>query len=400
METAKSDVLIVGAGIGGLTAALALAQHGFSVCILERVPQLQEVGAGIQISSNATRVLQGLGLLDAIAAVASKPECTVIRRGRDGEVLARLTFGASAEAHYGAPFFTLHRADLQGVLYAAALANPKIEILAGMDVTGFELDEGEVVVDVQQGLVWHKRRADVLVGADGLRSIVREKLNVPGAARYTGQHAWRSMIPWEYVPKSLQNNETSLWLGQKTHLVHYPLRGNEGSPNRVMNVVAVVEAKQFASIGNSWSEMADPAILRHAFAGWDRTARLLLEAAGDWRLWQLFDRDPASHWGEGPVTLLGDAAHPMLPFLAQGASQALEDAASLARHLSGTGEVAAKLRAYEKERAPRTAKVQLRTREQAKIYHMGGPPAFARDMAMKFMGPERMMQRMDWIYRG
>jgi len=386
--------LIVGAGIGGLTAALALARAGYHVLVLERAPRIEEVGAGLQISPNALRVLAKLGLMNALSAVASQPECVTIRRGRDGRVLSRLPLGETAVSRWGAPSLTLHRADLQAILLEAAKAEPAIDIRPGHEVTGFALDGETVVVAARVGLIRLSFQCDLLIGADGLRSVVREKLNVPAAPRYTGQHAWRALIPIENVPKALHKNETSLWLGPKTHLVHYPLRGG-----RVMNVVAIVEAGQ-EQIGNSWSETADPARLHSAFARWNGQARALLHAAPEWRRWQLFDRDPTPQWGDGPVTLLGDAAHPMLPFLAQGASQAIEDAAVLARHLAGGGTAPQAMRDYEAARFARTARVQLEARRQARIYHLSGPAAFARDMAMRLMGTERLLARYDWLYQG
>jgi len=386
--------LIVGAGIGGLAAALALARAGFQIIVLERAPQIEEVGAGIQLSPNAMRVLAKLGLITAVAAVASRPDGITIRRGRDGRVLNRLPLGETAVARWGAPSLTIHRADMQAILLEAARAEPAIEIRPGHEVTGFALDGETVVVAARVGLIRLNIRCGLLIGADGLHSVVRAKLNVPGAPRYTGQHAWRALVPMADVPLALQKNETSLWLGPKTHLVHYPLRGGS-----VMNVVAIVEAGQ-DNIGNSWSELADPLRLLAAFARWTPQAQTLLHAAPVWRRWQLFDRDPTPQWGDGPVTLLGDAAHPMLPFLAQGASQAIEDAAVLARHLSGAQVIAPAMRDYEAARFARTARVQTEARSQAKIYHLTGPAALARDMAMRLMGPERLLARYDWLYKG
>jgi len=365
--------LICGAGIGGLSAALALARQGWQVDLREKAQRLDEAGAGVQLSPNATRVLQNLGLLEAVLAGASTPDAVVVRRGHDGAELSRMPLGAGAQLRWGAPSVVMHRADLQSVLLDAILKNPNITLRLNAAKTDLEL-EG----------------ADVLIGADGLRSGIRQALGVAGGLKFTGQVAWRALIPMADVPPALHANETALWLGAKTHLVHYPLRGAT-----VLNVVAIVEMD---ATGTGWSEQAAPDALHHAFAGWTRAARELLRAAPDWRCWSLYDRDPAKRWGRGGITLLGDAAHPMLPFLAQGAAQAIEDAGSLARHLAG--EIEPGLRAYEAERIPRTGKVQLAARQQAKIYHLSGVSGMARDLVMKGLGPERLQARYDWIYRG
>ena len=365
--------LICGAGIGGLSTALALAQQGWQVDLREKAQSLDEAGAGVQLSPNATRVLQNLGLLETVLAGASTPDAVVVRRGRDGAELSRMPLGAAAQMRWGAPSVVMHRADLQSVLLDAVLKNPNITLRLNAAKTDFEL-EG----------------ADVLIGADGLRSGILRALGVGGALKFTGQVAWRALIPMADVPPALRANETALWLGAKTHLVHYPLRGAT-----VLNVVAIVEME---AIGTGWSEQAAPDSLHRTFAGWTRAARELLRAAPDWRCWSLYDRDPATIWGRGGVTLLGDAAHPMLPFLAQGAAQAIEDAGSLARHLGG--EIEPGLRAYEAERMPRTAKIQLAARQQASIYHLSGLSGMARDLVMKGLGPERLQARYDWIYRG
>ncbi len=374
--------LICGAGIGGLSAALALAQRGWQVDLREKAQNLAEAGAGVQLSPNVTRVLRDFGLLEAILAKASAPEAVVVRRGRDGAALSRMPLGDAAQVRWGAPSVVMHRADLQRVLLDAVLKNPNITLTLTAAKTGLAL-EG----------------ADVLLGADGLRSAIRAALGVAGALKFSGQVAWRALIPMADVPPFLRGNETALWLGAKTHLVHYPLRAAS-----VLNVVAIVEMD---ATGTGWSEQAAPDMLHQAFAGWAKPARELLRAAQDWRCWSLYDRDPAKQWGCGNVSLLGDAAHPMLPFLAQGAAQAIEDAGALARHLedgltsanrNGVG-VARSLRAYEAERMPHTASVQLAARQQGKIYHLSGPMAFARDLVMRGLGPQRLQGRYDWLYR-
>ncbi len=367
--------LICGAGIGGLSAALALAQSGWQVDLRDKAKALEEAGAGVQLSPNATRILQDLGVIDAVTAHATAPDAVVVRRGHDAALLSRMPLGPRALARWHAPSLVIHRADLQGILLDAVQKHASISLTLNAAKADTAL-EG----------------ADVLIGADGLRSAIRGALGVAGALKFTGQVAWRALVPMADVPPLLRGNETALWLGAKTHLVHYPLRKAS-----VLNVVAIAEMDE---TGSGWSEQAAPEKLFRAFAGWAKAPRELLQTAPEWRCWSLYDRDPAPSWGVGEVTLLGDAAHPSLPFLAQGAAQAIEDAAALARHLkAGTvGSVAAKLRAYEAERIPRTARVQLAARQQAKIYHLSGPMAFARDLVMRSLGPERLQARYDWIY--
>ena len=324
----SAPIVIAGAGVGGLTAALALARAGKRALVLERAPKIEEVGAGLQIAPNAGRVLAGLGLEEALSAVALEPRAINIRRGRDGVVLARLDL-SDAQARWGAPFRVFHRADLQQVLLRAALAHEAIEVRAGARVGACEDRAGAVRLRVHTSEGVEDVEALGLVGADGQRSSVRGHLlpTERDAPYYSGVTAWRALVPAESAPAALRARDSNLWMLRGAHVVHYPLR--DGA---IINVVVIVSAPPQAVDGASVLALEGPEL------AWalDRLRpshelRSLVEAGASWRHWPLFARPPLRNWTAGAVTLLGDAAHPMVPFLAQGAAQAIEDAEALGR---------------------------------------------------------------------
>lgn len=397
------QVIIAGGGIGGLTTALCLARNGAVVTVLERAPVIEEVGAGLQLSPNASSILQDLGLLDKIAPWALAPEALRVRRGRDGADLMRMPLGPLADAHWGAPHLVIHRADLQRVLLDACAASPAITVKTGVEALGFATLENAGQARVEVGVLDHgehaRLEADVVIAADGLRSTLRERLalGLSDTPVYSGRTAWRALIPASHAPSRALRLETNLWLGRRAHLVHYPLRAGE-----LVNLVAIIEDPwRGDDAGDIWRDPTDaePAYLHRAFSGWAREARDLLALVRQWRRWPLFERRLANHWSVDRVVLMGDAAHPVLPFLAQGAALAIEDAASLGLAFAAHGhDVKTAIRAYEAERIPRTSDVAIASRRQASIYHMDGPMAFARDMVMRRMSVEAMMSRMDWVY--
>jgi salicylate hydroxylase len=390
--------LIAGAGIGGLSAAIALARAGVAVTVLERAPLFEEVGAGLQLSPNATGLLRQWGVLDSLRDIATAPEALRIRRARDGADLMRMPLGPVAELRWGAPHLVIHRADLQRVLLEHVARYPQIRIETGIDVVGFAASSDQVEVGARTGEESIRFDGDFLIGADGLRSAVRDKLGLGTVDRplWSGRTAWRALVDARAAPPHALRLETNLWLGANAHLVHYPLR--HGS---LVNVVAITQDSWRGDDAQDfWAAPGQAEDVVARFRSWHPDARNLVGAAKDWRRWPLFDRNAPPRWSTGRVSLLGDAAHPMMPFLAQGAVQAIEDAGELgAVFATHAQNVPAALALYEKRRLPRTAAVQLASRRQGTIYHLSGPLGLARDVTLRAMGFERMMDRLDWIYQ-
>ncbi|WP_417512892.1 FAD-dependent oxidoreductase [Minwuia sp.] len=366
-------VIVVGGGIGGLTAALCLAAKGFRVAVLEQSDRITEIGAGIQISPNGNRVLFDLGLSDALEAVAFRPQMSERRDWQTGEVLAGGPLGDSVVEKYDFPYYHIHRADLIRVLADAAGASPHIELYTNLGVADFQQDADGVRVHDRSGGV---HRADILVGADGIRSVVREGLFGPAAPTFTGNIAWRSLIPTGKLPDGLVRPAATAWWGPGRHFVHYYVRGGA-----FVNCVAVVEKEGWEV--ESWTEKGDIAELRADFAGWHDDLQTLIDAMDSDACfkWALFDRPPMNQWGSGRVTLLGDACHPTLPFMAQGAVMAIEDGAVLAGCLSMGMDVPDALQRYEDLRRDRTASIQNGSRRNAKLFHLHGDDAVDRNQS-------------------
>lgn len=392
VPTGGATVVVAGAGIGGLTAALALSGAGLQVRLIERAPVFDAVGAGIQITPNASRFLVGLGLGEALARVAVTPEGMDVRAGSDGRVLASAELGAAIEARYGAPWWAVHRADLQAVLVEAASRDPAITIAMGRTIEAVDRDGDRVRVTTDGPAGRSVACGAALVGSDGLWSATRGLLGDAGPPAYRGRTAWRALLPRALVPKGISDRRLGLWLGPGAHVVHYPVRGGEA-----LNLVVVV-ADPAPRAG--WSGAGDRTALLPRFHQWAGPARALIEAPDSWTTWSLADRDAWFGPGQGPITLLGDAAHPMLPFLAQGGAMAIEDAAVLAKAVAARpDDIGAAFRAYERARTQRVAAVQSGARANGRIYHLEGPLAWARDAAMRLAGGRPLVARYDWIYR-
>ncbi len=387
--------IVSGAGIAGLATALALSQSGFDVTLYEQAAALEEFGAGLQLTPNATRILARLGVLDSVRAVSTIPEAVCALRGSDDAILMRMTLD-DAERRWKAPYLALHRADLQRALADAAENLPNVRLHLGSTVAGVATEGDRVSVGLKRGAATVRDEADLLIGADGLRSRVRERLGLGDAdkAAFTGRVAFRATVDSGKVDSRWRRAEVFLRLGPNAHLVHYPLRGGS-----VVNLVAVVESTwRSAPPGHPWDGEADRPTLERAFARWSGSTRELLAAATNWRAWPLYGRPPLGAFSLGAIALVGDAAHPMVPFLAQGAAQAIEDAGALGSALSQESAIPDALVAYSRSRVARATRVQVEALRQGRIYHMSGPAAFARDLAMRVMGPPRLKARYDWLY--
>ena len=377
---ADGRVLVAGGGIGGLTAALCLAKAGFEVALFEQAAEFGEVGAGIQLSPNCTRVLHHLGLEPALKACAFLPEGTEFRAWNSGKVIGSSVLGQSVRERYGFPYYHIHRGDLLGVLVEAARRSSAIELNTASEVTGFEQD-GQVRVAIGGAI----REGDALIGADGIHSTVRAGLFGDDAPRFTGNVAWRALVPAERLPAGLVRPMTTAWWGPHKHFVHYYLRSGT-----LVNCVCVVEKAGWEV--ESWTERGDFEELKRDFAGWHEDVHTLIDNMDRNSLykWALHDRPPMRRWGEGAVTLLGDACHPTLPFMAQGAAMAIEDAAVLATCLAADDSVPSGLKRYEDLRRQRTAAVQTGSRRNAKVFHLSGIKAWLRNRAAKRAGAYAM----------
>jgi salicylate hydroxylase len=393
---ASRTIFVAGAGIGGLTASLALAAQGFRVVILERAERLEEVGAGLQLSPNASRVLVELGLQPRLAARAVTPDAISLMSSRSGGEVARLPLGEAATLAAGAPYWVMHRADLQTALQAHVNDNPNIDLRLGCQFEDVTPHAKGLTVVQRGGMTRQQEVALALVGADGIWSTVRQHLFPQVQPQFSGLIAWRGTLEATQLPREYASRRVQLWMGPNAHLVAYPISGA-----RQINIVAVVPGTWNRP---GWSAPGDGNELRNVFSSptWPGPARMMIGAVDGWRKFALFTVPDGGQWTSGAVALLGDAAHAMLPFAAQGAGMAIEDAAVLGKCLAGLGEdpadIPAALKSYGRLRRPRVARVQRAARRQGRIYHLAGPAAFARDLAIRAMGAQRVLARQDWIY--
>jgi salicylate hydroxylase len=384
---ASRKILIAGAGIGGLATASCLLKRGFDVEVYEQAPALSEVGAGIQISANAMHVLRDLDVADAIARVGVQPKAYVFRLHDTGEVIQTFALSAEHERRHGAPYIQLHRADLHDLLVAKVRQLKRDAVHLNHRVIGFsERADGVELRFAHDGV---SVRGDALVGADGLKSVVRGQIVGNAPPTYTGDGVWRVTVPIERIPHGLRLDQVmSVFMGPGGHAVCYYLRGGS-----LLNFAGTVEAEVSEE---SWTLKFPWENLKEDFAGWHPAIQAIIDAADkdECYRWSLHNRPPLRHWSSQRATILGDAAHPTLPYLAQGAAMAIEDGAVLARSLSGAGSVPQALELYQRNRVERTARVVEQSNENQKLFHLRSVEEIRRQFAHRDQGVDRDR----WLY--
>jgi salicylate hydroxylase len=388
-----APIVIAGAGVGGLTAGLALAQAGKKILILERAAEIEEIGAGLQIAPNAGRALAQLGLESELNDFGLEPQAINIR-DNNARLLARLDLSV-ARQRWGAPFRLFHRADLQQLLLNKVSSRPGVTIETNARLENFETIKTGVTLKYEGVAGGVALAALGLVGADGLRSIVRDRMmNTPmDALSYAGSVAWRALAPADEVYEVFRRRESNLWLLPGGHVVHYPLRDG-----KIINIVVILDAR----LDEDGEKQIDGDTLRKRIISHGAAFELadLISAAPLWRRWPFFIRPMLTTWTQDSVTLLGDAAHPMLPFLAQGAAQAIEDALALGQAFDAPNiTVERAFLTYEQKRRMQAQKVVAASRQQGQYFHLSGGLALARNIAIRLLGGKGMLARNAWLYR-
>jgi 3-hydroxybenzoate 6-monooxygenase len=390
MERDRTDmpILIVGGGIGGLAAALALANKGFRVQLLEQAEVFAEIGAGIQLGPNVFRMFKVLGVTDAVKKLAVFPENLIMMDCVTAKEVTRVPLGRGFLDRFHQPYAVIHRADLLRVLLQACRSSNLIGLETSQKVVSFDQLDERIILRTETGRSFE---GAALIGADGLWSMIRSKLIGDGKPRVSGHIAYRAVLPTSEMPERLRWQSMVLWAGEKTHLVHYPLRGGE-----LFNLVAVFHSDRFSE---GWDTFGDVEELHERFAGNCEEVRTLLQKIESWRMWVLCDRPPIKEWSRGRITLLGDAAHPMLQYLAQGACMAIEDAVCLANKLDAAdGDFAGAFQAYQAARYLRTGRVQITARIYGEVFHAGGVARELRNIMLGGRTPEQAYESMAWIY--
>ena len=381
-------VLIAGGGIGGLAGAIGLAQKGIAALVLEKAPELGEIGAGIQLGPNAFHAFDYLGVGDTARAMAVYIDNLRMMDAMDGTEITRIPLGEAFRARFKNPYAVIHRGDLHGVFLKACQDHPLVSLRTSAEVKDYEQDGSSVTAILASG---ERVKGRILIGADGLWSNVRKKVVGDGAPRVSGHTTYRSVIPTEEMPEDLRWNAATLWAGPKCHIVHYPLKGW-----KLFNLVVTYHNDAPAP------EAGVPVTHDEVKLGFRHVApvaRQILDRGQNWKRWVLCDRDPVLNWTDGRVALLGDAAHPQLQYFAQGACMALEDAVALAHHLSTGADPEAALVAYQNLRHLRTARIQLQSREIGQhVYHPAGAHAELRNAVMRARSPQNWYDIVDWLY--
>ena len=387
--TKANPILIAGAGIGGLATALGLARYGFDVLVLERALALGEIGAGIQLGPNAFHAFDWLGIGDAARGMAVYVDTLRLMDAMTAEQICAIDLGESFRARFGNPYAVVHRGDMHGVFQRACQENPHITIRTGCAVEGYEQDGSSVTVRLAGG---ETVTGGLLVGADGLWSKVRQQVVGDGPPLVTGHSTYRSVIPTEHMPEDLRWNAATCWAGPKCHIVHYPLSGW-----KVFNLVVTFHNDAPAPVaGLSVTETEVMAGFHHVHP----KARDIIRHGKDWKLWVLCDRDPVENWIDGRVALLGDAAHPTLQYMAQGACMAMEDGVCLSFELAASpDDYPAALERYRRQRVLRTARIQLQSRAMGEhVLHPAGAHAALRNSIMSAKSDSDWYDSLAWLY--
>jgi salicylate hydroxylase len=387
---APDRVLIAGGGIGGLAAALALAQKNVPSLVLEKASRLGEIGAGIQLGPNAFHCFDRLGVGEAARGMAVYIESLRLMDAlADGEI-CHIDLGEKFRARFGNPYGVVHRGDLHGVLLKGCQDHPLIDLRTSAEVTGYDQDEAGVAAKLANG---ETARGRALIGADGLWSHVRRQVANDGPPRVSGHTTYRSVIPTELMPEELRWNAATLWAGPKCHIVHYPL-----SDWKVFNLVVTYHNHAPEPVAGKPVPVEE---VRRGFTHICERAQTIIRHGRDWHMWVLCDREPIDKWVDGRVALLGDAAHPMLQYMAQGACMAMEDAVCLADSIARTDSLESGLETYRKRRVLRTARVQLMSRAMGDhVYHPAGPHAALRNSLMGAKSQEQWLDTLQWLYGG
>jgi 2-polyprenyl-6-methoxyphenol hydroxylase-like FAD-dependent oxidoreductase len=385
-----APILVSGGGIGGLAAAFALAHQGFPVRVFEQSSEFREVGAGIQLGPNVFRALETIGLKEAILADAHRPPAQEMRDALTGKLITRIPLNAAFLERFGQPYAVTHRADIHGTFLQACQSSNLITLETSRRVDGFEDHGTGVAVTFDDG---ERAEGCALIGCDGMWSKVRERIVGDGRPRVSGHIAYRAVLKREEVPADLWRPDVVLWAGPRCHFVHYPLRRGE-----LYNLVAVFHSDHYEE---GWNAEGSKDLLWQHFKGLRPEVLRLLERIETWRMWVLCDREPVKNWSHGRVTLLGDAAHPMLQYLAQGACMATEDAVTLADKVkASSGDLPAAFKAYEQARYLRTGRVQVMARVYGEFYHARGVTAELRDLALAGRTPQQAYDGIAWLYGG
>ena len=384
----RQPILMVGGGIGGLAAALALAQKGLRVELIEQAGEFKEVGAGIQLGPNVFRMFEVLGLTEAVDRFAVFPENLIMLDAISGEEVTRIPLGEGFRKKFKYPYALIYRPDLLNVLLEACRKSDLIRLETSQKVVAVDETSDGVTARTEAGKTY---AGAALIGADGLWSTIRQIVVGDGKPAVAGHITYRAVLPTGEVPQHLRRWSMAFWAGEKVHFVIYPLRGGE-----LYNLVAVFHSNRYEE---GWDSYGDPAELHERFAGTCEPVRALLGKIESWRMWVLCDRPPIKAWSRGRVTLLGDAAHPMLQYLAQGACMAIEDAVCLANRIEAAdGDFAAAFQAYQEARYLRTGRVQIMARVYGEFYHASGVARELRNMMLSARTPEQSFEAMEWLY--